>query len=90
MLSSGMTYSRTSLRGSPRAVPCLAVEGIASSKIAPLRVVSCRGKTLTLQLLLTHGELEFNYLKKRKNISKKCKDTEVFHVKKQNQHSNHL
>lgn len=41
MLSSGTTYSSTSLRGSPRAVPCLAVEGMASSKIAPLRVVSC-------------------------------------------------
>lgn len=41
MLSSGITYSSTSLRGRPLAVPCLAVDGIASSKIAPLSVVSC-------------------------------------------------
>lgn len=40
MLSSGTTYSRTSLRGRPRAVPCRAVEGTASSRIAPRRVVS--------------------------------------------------
>lgn len=46
MLSSGITYSSTSLRGRPLAVPCRAVDGIASSKIAPLSVVSCsKGKT---------------------------------------------
>ncbi len=42
MLTSGTTYSRTSLRGSPREVPCLAVEGTASSRIEPLKVVSWR------------------------------------------------
>ncbi len=42
VLISGTTYSRTSLRGSPREVPCLAVEGTASSRIEPLKVVSWR------------------------------------------------
>lgn len=40
MLSSGMTYSSTSFSGRPRAVPCLAVDGMASSSMAPRSVVS--------------------------------------------------
>lgn len=38
--SSGRRYSSTSLMGSPRAVPCFEVEGTASSRIEPRRVVS--------------------------------------------------
>lgn len=40
ILSSGMTYSSTSFSGRPRAVPCLAVDGMASSRMAPRSVVS--------------------------------------------------
>lgn len=40
-LSSGTRYSRTSLSGRPRARPCLDVEGTASSRMEPLRVLSC-------------------------------------------------
>ncbi|TNN45810.1 hypothetical protein EYF80_043988 [Liparis tanakae] len=36
-LSSGTRYSSTSLRGKPRARPCLEVEGTASSRMEPLR-----------------------------------------------------
>lgn len=43
MFSSGTTYSSTSFRGRPRAVPCLAVEGTASSRIAPRKVVNWWG-----------------------------------------------
>lgn len=50
MLSSGITYSSTSLRGRPLAVPCLAVDGIASSKIAPLSVVSFNKDTKHFKL----------------------------------------
>lgn len=39
-LSSGMACSSTSFRGSPLAVECLAVEGMASSKTDPLSVMS--------------------------------------------------
>lgn len=53
MLSSGITYSSTSLSGRPLAVPCRAVDGIASSKIAPLSVVSySRSKTHKTFLVL--------------------------------------
>lgn len=38
--NSGRRYSRTSLIGRPLLVPCLDVEGTASSRIAPRRVVS--------------------------------------------------
>lgn len=56
MLSSGITYSSTSLRGSPRAVPCLAVEGIASSKMAPLSVVSYKeNESLNIDFILFWG-----------------------------------
>lgn len=41
-LSSGTRYSSTSLRGRPRARPCLDVEGTASSRMEPLRVFSWR------------------------------------------------
>lgn len=40
-LSSGTRYSSTSLSGRPRAKPCLDVEGTASSRMEPLRVLSC-------------------------------------------------
>lgn len=40
-LSSGTRYSSTSLSGRPRARPCLDVEGTASSRMEPLRVLSC-------------------------------------------------
>ena len=39
-LSSGITCSSTSFRGSPRAVECFAVEGMASSSTDPLSVMS--------------------------------------------------
>lgn len=39
-LSSGITCSSTSFRGSPLAVECFAVEGTASSRTEPLRVMS--------------------------------------------------
>ena len=38
--SSGRRYSSTSLMGRPRVVPCFEVEGTASSRIEPRRVVS--------------------------------------------------
>lgn len=38
--SSGRRYSSTSLMGRPRLVPCLEVEGTASSSIEPRRVIS--------------------------------------------------
>lgn len=38
--SSGRRYSNTSLVGNPRLVPCLEVEGTASSRIEPRSVVS--------------------------------------------------
>ena len=40
--SSGRRYSSTSLIGRPRVVPCFEVEGTASSRIEPRRVVSWR------------------------------------------------
>lgn len=40
IFSSGMTYSSTSFSGRPRAVPWRAVDGMASSRIAPRSVVS--------------------------------------------------
>lgn len=46
-LSSGITCSSTSFRGSPLAVECLAVEGTASSRTDPLSVMSYkREKTM--------------------------------------------
>lgn len=68
MLSSGMTYSRTSLSGRPRAVPCLAVEGMASSKIAPLSVVSCGAKW--------HSSVNLDSLKHHVSAASKKKEEE--------------
>lgn len=48
MFSSGMTYSSTSFSGRPRAVPCLAVDGMASSRIAPRSVVSWGSRQTSL------------------------------------------
>ncbi|KAK7806685.1 hypothetical protein U0070_026181 [Myodes glareolus] len=57
-LSSGITCSNTSFRGSPLAVECLAVEGTASSRTDPLSVMSYkREKTMVQhQAFLGHFE----------------------------------
>lgn len=47
-LSSGITCSSTSFRGSPRAVECFAVEGMASSRTEPLSVMSWKRGPLLL------------------------------------------
>ena len=43
--SSGQTCSKMSLAGRARAEPCRDVDGIASSRILPRSVVSCKSKT---------------------------------------------
>lgn len=63
MLSSGITYSNTSLRGKPRAVPCLAVDGMASSKIAPLSVVSYSENVILTEYLQFKHHLQQIYRK---------------------------
>lgn len=60
-LSSGTRYSSTSLSGRPRARPCLDVEGTASSRMEPLRVLSCT----------QHNQME----KKKKTEKKKITAT---------------
>lgn len=56
MLSSGITYSSTSFSGRPRVVPCLAVDGMASSRMAPRSVVSWKKiqKSQSLLVRLSH------------------------------------
>lgn len=63
--SSGTRYSSTSLRGRPRARPCLEVEGTASSRMEPLRVLSCQQKKKKRNYILT---VNLNYIKKMKSI----------------------
>lgn len=50
IFSSGMTYSSTSFSGRPRAVPCRAVDGMASSRIAPRSVVSLGRRQTSLSV----------------------------------------
>lgn len=52
--NSGRRYSSTSLMGSPRVVPCLVVEGTASSSIEPRSVVSWNDRNEGVNKLQTY------------------------------------
>lgn len=66
--SSGTRYSSTSLRGRPRAKPCLDVEGTASSKMEPLRVLSWRRPSRKIRNLVFRATRMFLSLDKWVNL----------------------
>lgn len=69
IFSSGMTYSSTSFSGRPRAVPCRAVDGMASSRIAPRSVVSL-GRRQTSLGVWSWSSVFYLIVMQRKAMSK--------------------
>lgn len=76
-LSSGTRYSRTSLSGRPRARPCLDVEGTASSRMEPLRVLSCSTAQAGGGRQYTEKRRWFKYHDNRQCSNKKTKYCDV-------------